>query len=214
VTGRYSIVYLVIGMIAGCSDRSATLAKTQDASNTIQDASSIVQEPLQEPTEFAPGCVHPAVTQICADGWCRIPEGCFIQGSPEDEPDRAMYGEQQTAVTLTRPFLIQQHEVTQREWVDFSGGKTGITLDPDSGVSLDNCLEDDCPADAVNMVEAMAYANFLSVNNNPPLAPCFKLVDCSGPVSNRPSLSARQQPRWGANGLCRLLGGRGFDLRL
>ena len=183
MTGHSSIVYLVIGMIAGCSGRSAALAKAQDASNTIQDASSIVQVPLQEPTEFAPGCVHPAVTETCVDGWCRIPEGCFLQGSPEDEPGRAMYGEQLTAVTLTRPFLIQQHEVTQKEWVEFGGGKTGITLDPDSGVSLDNCLEDDCTACAVNLVEAMAYANFLSVNNNPPLAPCFKLVDCSGPIS-------------------------------
>ena len=183
MTGRSSIVYLVIGMIAGCSGRAAALVKTQDASNTIQDALNIVQEPLQEPTEFAPGCVHPAVTETCVDGWCRIPEGCFIQGSPEDEPDRAMYGEQQTAVTLTRPFIIQQHEVTQAEWVRFGGGKTGITLDPASLVALDSCLEDDCPANAVNLVEAMAYANYLSVNSTPPLAPCFKLVDCKGPVS-------------------------------
>ena len=29
----------------------------------------------------------------------------------------------------------------------------------------------------------MAYANFLSTSNNPPLAPCFKLVDCNGPNS-------------------------------
>jgi formylglycine-generating enzyme required for sulfatase activity len=29
----------------------------------------------------------------------------------------------------------------------------------------------------------MAYANFMSANSNPPLAPCFKLVDCNGPIS-------------------------------
>jgi formylglycine-generating enzyme required for sulfatase activity len=183
MTRSFAIGFLVLGLSAGCSCRSAALAKTQDASNTIQDALNIVQVPLQAPTEFAPGCVHPAVTETCVDGWCRIPEGCFLQGSPEEEPDRAMYGEQQTAVTLTHPFLIQQHEVTQAEWVRFGGGKTGLTLDPASGLDLDNCLEDSCPACLVNLVEAMAYANFLSVNSNPPLTPCFKLVDCNGPTS-------------------------------
>ena len=29
----------------------------------------------------------------------------------------------------------------------------------------------------------MAYANYLSENNTPPLRPCFKLVNCRGPVS-------------------------------
>jgi sulfatase modifying factor 1 len=169
MTRALSIAFLVLVLSIGCTGETSVPPSVQD--------------PLKEPTEFAPGCVHPAVVQACVDGWCRIPEGCFIQGSPESEPDRAMYGEKQTAVTLTRAFIIQQHEVTQKEWVRFGGSKTGITVDPALGISLDNCLEDDCPADAVNLVEAMAYANFLSANNNPPLAPCFKLVDCRGPVS-------------------------------
>ena len=176
MTKALLIASLVLGFSAGSSCSSAAPAKVQDASN-------VVQEPLRNPAEFAPGCVHPAVTETCVDGWCRIPGGCFLQGSPEDEPGRAMYGEKLTAVTITRPFLIQQHEITQAEWARFGGGKTGITLNPASGVSLDNCLEDNCPACAVNLVEAMAYANFLSTSNNPPLAPCFKLVDCNGPNS-------------------------------
>jgi sulfatase modifying factor 1 len=94
-----------------------------------------------------------------------------------------MYGERRTAVTLTRTFVIQQHEVTQAEWMRFAGGKTGITVPPDAGVSLDRCLDDGCPADAVNLVEAMAYANYLSENSDPPRPPCFTLVDCRGPVS-------------------------------
>ena len=94
-----------------------------------------------------------------------------------------MYGEKLTAVTTTRPFIIQQHEVTQAEWMSFGKTKTGTSVDPASGVTLDNCLEDDCPASAVNLVEAMAYANHLSENSTPPLPPCFKLVNCKGPVS-------------------------------
>lgn len=173
---RWRVLPLVFCLGAGCFCRSSNSGKLQDAPGRIQ-------EPLSDPTEFAPGCVHPAVTESCADGWCRIPAGCFLQGSPEDESYRAMFGEKLTAVTMTRPFLIQQHEVTQAEWMRFAGGRTGITIDPSSGISLDNCLEDDCPAGAVNLVEAMFYANYLSLNNTPPLAPCFKLVNCRGPVS-------------------------------
>jgi formylglycine-generating enzyme len=138
---------------------------------------------LKEPTEFAPGCVHPAVVGSCVDGWCRIPAGCFLEGSPENEPHRAMYGEKLTAVTLSRAFVIGQHEVTQAEWVRFAGSRTGISVPPDVGTALDGCLDDDCPADAVNLFEAMAYANFLSEQHDPPLSPCFTLVDCRGPVS-------------------------------
>ena len=167
-----SIVFLFLGVTATCSSKKAT-----------PEPPSIAQEPLKEPTEFAPGCAHPAVSQNCADGWCRIPAGCFLQGSPETEPDRARYGEKLTAVTITRPFIIQQHEVTQAEWLRFGKTKTGISVDPSAGVSLDDCLEDNCPASAVNLVEAMAYANYLSENNTPPLRPCFKLVNCRGPVS-------------------------------
>ena len=166
-----SIAFLFFGVTATCSSKKAP-----------PETPPTAQEPLKEPTEFAPGCMHPAVSQNCADGWCRIPAGCFIQGSPETEPNRAMYGEKQTAVTITRPFIVQQHEVTQAEWVGFAKGKLGVTVDPNSG-SLDTCFEDQCPVVAVNLFAAMAYANYLSENSTPPLRPCFKLVDCKGQVS-------------------------------
>jgi sulfatase modifying factor 1 len=186
-------VFLIFGLGVGCTCSGTAPAPVRDSgldgvqatsTTEVQDAVLTgLQVPLKDPTEFAPGCVHPGVVESCAGGWCRIPAGCFLQGSPENEPERAMYGENLTAVTLTHPFIMQQHEVTQAEWVRFAGSKTGITVDPASGVSLDSCLEDDCPADAVNLVEAMSYANFLSQNSDPPLAPCFVLVDCRGPVS-------------------------------
>jgi formylglycine-generating enzyme len=188
----FAAFFLIVGAGVGCTCSSAAPGATTDATPAagqdaaiaaVPDALSWAQEALATPTEFAPGCLHPAVVETCAEGWCRIPAGCFLQGSPENESDRAMYGEELTAVTLTHAFLIQQHLVTQGEWVRFGGGGTGITLDPDSGISLDNCLEDNCPAGAVNLVEAMAYANFLSESSIPPLPPCFTLVDCKGPVS-------------------------------
>jgi hypothetical protein len=51
-------------------------------------------------------CIHPPVIADCADGWCRIPAGCFIMGSPETEYGRGMYDELPTAVELTHSFEI------------------------------------------------------------------------------------------------------------
>lgn len=31
------------------------------------------------------GCEHPALTKDCSGGWCKVPPGCFIMGSPEHE---------------------------------------------------------------------------------------------------------------------------------
>lgn len=93
-----------------------------------------------------------------------------------------MYGEKLTPVTITRAFIIQQHEVTQAEWAKFAHDKLAVNPDATSGV-LDDCLEDECPVDEVNLFAAMAYANYLSENDNPPLSPCFDLADCKGQVS-------------------------------
>jgi formylglycine-generating enzyme len=186
-------LFLLLAIGAGCNCSNAVGTSARDAAgvdaaeaaagDVENEASVQMQQALKEPTEFAPGCVHPAVLETCADDWCLIPAGCFLQGSPESEPGRAMYGEKVTAVTLSRPFLIQQHEVTQSEWVKFAGSKTAIVVPPDAGNALDCCLDEDCPAVAVNLVEAMAYANFVSKTHSPPLPPCFTLTDCRGPVS-------------------------------
>ena len=56
------------------------------------------------------GCVHPAVTTSCSNGWCTIPKGCFSMGSPTAEICREpqYYGkETQHKVTLTHKFLIR-----------------------------------------------------------------------------------------------------------
>jgi formylglycine-generating enzyme required for sulfatase activity len=61
-------------------------------------------------------CRHPAVVADCKDGWCRIPKGCFIMGSPESEWGRGLNTENQTATVLTRPFVMQQAESTRGQW--------------------------------------------------------------------------------------------------
>ena len=51
-------------------------------------------------------CIHPPVEADCQGGWCRIPAGCYMNGSPEDEICRGKYSEDLTQVTLTRGFVI------------------------------------------------------------------------------------------------------------
>ena len=54
-------------------------------------------------------CQHVTVRRDCADGWCKIPGGCFVVGSPEAEWGRAANSETETSITLTHGFLMSQH---------------------------------------------------------------------------------------------------------
>jgi len=129
----------------------------------------------EKPEDPFADCVHPDVVENCEDGWCWVPSGCFVMGSPEDEWGRGLYDEEQVAVTLTRALGVMQHEVTQGEWFD-----AGLQYPPTFAVSVMDCTERDCPIEHVTWFEAAAYANLLSAGHDPPLAPCYELVDCNG----------------------------------
>jgi hypothetical protein len=62
------------------------------------------------------GCTHVPVTPDCDGGWCRIPAGCFVMGSPTTEWGRGAANEAQRKVTLTHSFVIGQREVSTSQW--------------------------------------------------------------------------------------------------
>ena len=124
------------------------------------------------PEERWPDCVHPEVVAECDDGWCKIAAGCFIMGSPEHEWGRALYQEDQVAVTLTRNFEIGQYEVTQREWTEKGLINPSGTVPDGRG----DCLEPACPVGNVTWFEAAAFANLVSEERG--LDPCYALHDC------------------------------------
>jgi formylglycine-generating enzyme len=125
-----------------------------------------------------PDCVHPAVNESCANGWCQIPGGCFVMGSPPGEWGRGRaLGETLVPVTLTQPFEVQQYEVTQQDW-----GRAGFPNPSTEKPYLKDCLEPTCPVGNVNWFEALTYANRLSEMHVPPLAPCYRLEQCTGTV--------------------------------
>jgi formylglycine-generating enzyme len=143
-----------------------------DATNTAlgdaQAEGSVAQGPLQ--------CEHARVVANCNDGWCTVPAGCYIAGSPESEVGRGLSTEPEVRLTLSRSFQVGQYEVTQLDWraVGFVDPTTRIP-DKDYGVS---CVADNCPLNKVSWYESLAYANALSEKNGLPT--CYSLVGCTG----------------------------------
>ncbi len=176
-TAIFAVAILLAGLAAsGCG--------CDDAAPTQPTAAAPTAEPLPGPL---PGwerefdgitCRHPPVQADCRDGWCRIPAGCFVKGSPLDELGHPMNVEEQRAVTLTRPFWIQQHEVTQEQW-------TAMGLPNPSGLPPygkgGDCTDDArCPVGNVTWFEVAAFANLLSKGHEAPLPPCYELGGCAG----------------------------------
>jgi len=123
-------------------------------------------------------CRHPKVEASCAKGFCRVPAGCFVMGSPSTELSRGKYTEEPTVVTLTRPFEMAQHELTRAEWsklVPMLPEKPEGMLD-----SRAPCTRPECPVMYVSWFEALAFANLASERHAPQLAPCFELSGCEG----------------------------------
>jgi formylglycine-generating enzyme required for sulfatase activity len=93
-----------------------------------------------------------------------IPAGTFVMGANErgSDPDEDVH-----QVTLTSNYLIGKTEVTQQQWEAMG------YLNP----SMFN-LCDTCPVETVNIYEAAAYANAVSISEG--LAECYTLTGCSG----------------------------------
>ncbi len=92
-------------------------------------------------------------------GWVCVPatgpDG-FVMGSPDDEPDRGDH-EVQHRVEITRPFLMQDTEVTQAQWEAVAVAQEWQTPTPST---FDGC--GDCPVENITRADAIGYVNLLS----------------------------------------------------
>ena len=111
-------------------------------------------------------CVPPYVD--CNSGWCFIPAGTFLMGSPEDDPERYNNEGPTYIATITRDFYMSQTEVTQEQWESVFQNNPSSTTE--CGV--------DCPVETVNWFEAVAYANALSDKEG--REKCYTIEGCSG----------------------------------
>lgn len=134
--------------------------------------------PGETPAPDPASCVHVPVEPRCRDGYCLIPAGCFIKGSPFDEPYRGRYTEHQRETTLTHSFLMQEHELTQAEWEGLGFLNLAGTMDDGEGGT--DCVEPQCPASMMTWFEAVEYANKLSRQRG--YEECIELLGCTGEV--------------------------------
>ena len=110
-------------------------------------------------------------------GFVYIEPGTFMMGSPTGEDGRSD-DETQHQVTLTRGFYLQTTEVTQGEWQRVMGNNPS---------HFANCGSD-CPVEMVSWMDAVAYANALSLEEG--LVECYDgrgnvvgaatIYDCDG----------------------------------
>lgn len=126
------------------------------------------------PEECQKPCRHPVVAPECSQGWCRLPRGCFIAGSPPCEVDRPRYDAEPTQMTLTHDFALRQTELTQAEWM--AVGFPNPSGQGKGGES--DCIAPGCPVGNVSWFEMLAYSNRLSELHG--LPPCFALHGCTG----------------------------------
>jgi sulfatase modifying factor 1 len=145
---------------------------------TLEPIGPVVDGWVDDDTDAGVRCEHPRVEAHCEAGWCRIPAGCFIMGSPETELGRGMYTELLKPVTLTHSFEIGQYEVTRKQW---SGLVPKMPVKPPQVIAGSaTCVEPLCPLRYASWFEALHFANLLSENHVPPLAPCYGLANCQG----------------------------------
>ncbi len=104
--------------------------------------------------------------QTCPVGYVHIPAGAFTMGSPETEPGRSD-DETQHEVTISTPYCLKATEVTVGEW------KSRMGSDPYA-----SACGDACPVQDVSFWDAVAYCNFLSIQES--LLPCYQMKGCSG----------------------------------
>jgi len=161
------------------SSQEVAAASATDALDNERDAG----DPCAPTVGLTPDCVHPYVVTQCDAGWCFIPHGCFIMGSPPCEFGRGRYDEDQVRVTLTHDFEMQQTEMTQSGWTALGFGNPSAQKDAgfmDGGWG--DGRDPQCPVGNVMLVEAMAAANALSRTHTPPLPECYALSGCVGAV--------------------------------
>ncbi len=164
--------------VLACSACDEGASKALASKDAGRDAVSDAPVPLDATLDvgsFADfDCVHAPVVQRCSEGWCEIPAGCFVYGSPEDEWGRGLRDEERVRVTLTHPFRLQQHEHTQAEWTAAGYSNPSGLMANGTG----DCLGPNCPVGNVTWFEVAAYANALSAKAG--LESCYQLSGCTG----------------------------------
>lgn len=99
-----------------------------------------------------------------------VSPGTFLMGSPAGETGRDG-DEAQHQVQLTKPFIIQKHELVH-------GGWGGIEMNAEPSKGETKCVRPSCPVYNVNFWDALHYMNAKSKRDG--LEKCYTLQGCNG----------------------------------
>ena len=150
-------------MRAGDAGAPARSVPTTPSDGGSLDSSSVIDASRACFSTFpvTPDCKHPPVETKCTDGFCEIPPGCFVMGSPPCQAGRGPASEPESQVTLTHRFEIAQHETTQEEWMaaGFPNNAVPAKNEPDS---YGSCVAPNCPATVLTYFDALDFANVRS----------------------------------------------------
>ena len=140
---RFWMTAVTLSVLAGCEgtlgmdlrgnpDSSDTADSATDGFDTASETGDFIdtrcgddvvpnvipfEHPPWQPFEDMPDCMHVEVIEDCAEGWCRIPRGCFVMGSPFDQWERSPNIEDPLTVILDQDFEIMQFELTRSQWL-------------------------------------------------------------------------------------------------
>jgi len=182
-----------------CGDGICDGAVGEDCSNCIQDCGCVAGDACFDGTCCTPQCDGAAcgddgcggncgecdAGETCQEPWrvcvppqhVVVPPGWFVMGSPDDVPCSNALEKPQHQVTITRPLLVSDHEVTQGEWEAVTGADNPAAYGPNGPEP--SCSLSTCPLERVAWYEAIAYLNLLSLQDG--LTPCYDLgVGCTG----------------------------------
>jgi formylglycine-generating enzyme required for sulfatase activity len=98
-----------------------------------------------------PGAPEPTLTNSIGMTFVPIPAGTFLMGSPDSDKDASSDEKPQHRVTLSKPFFLAIHPVTQGQY----RAVTGESLSHFKG-------SDDLPVENVSWNDAIAFCNTLS----------------------------------------------------
>ena len=169
---RWTGLFCLVALVAGCSDTTEIAPTGDPGADTGVSMDAGADGSAEEVGNNGAG--NP--------GFVEAPRGSYTAGSPLSETGRND-DETQHRVTITRPFWVAVHEVTQDRWAALMG-------DNPSGY---RACGGECPVESVSWFDAVAYTNALSMAEG--LTPCYLEPQFSQPYS-REDAAAQRVPVW------------------
>jgi len=117
--------------------------------------------PGDRPAQFDPASPPGTTLKIWGIDMVWCPPGEYLRGSPENEPGRHQFNEDQHLVRLTQGFWISKTEMTQRQWLWYGDLMTNV-----------KSIGPNFPAHGIERAELMRVLD--RMNTNAPLPGAFR----------------------------------------